>query len=519
MYKVLIISADPNELNTLSYIIDWESHSLEIAGCLSDSEQALSFLAENPVDILVMNPRLSTTDGIDLLQEIRTMRLDTRCILCYADYSYLSRVLALEIDDYLLTPLDAQRLQDALLGCVQKLQKIRTQEQMQSVNLQLLQESIFYRWISGALSKVELESLLDSIGIHLPQGGFTVALIHTVIDDTTFVQLRQKEFLRICNENLPESCPIPAFYDLDNNIVLLFPTERLERSLLALEQMMAQISAEQTCNVFTAIGSYETDYMQVHKSYETAKRFVSPFLVMPSHSVIFHSDPTAELLPRSSNNGSPFLLNQTFDELMLGPKHKQCLTDLDNLFSDASISESVPPTFLRNHIVELIMYVLNVLRNHNIDVVKVFGDDTTLFYKVTSFHNMQNLYDWMREFLTTALEVLENKNMRLSPCIARAVAHIEKNYTQDISLKTMANDLNINAAYLGQLFKVETGQLFSAYLNQTRIENAKKLLLTTSLALSDVSQQCGYTNISYFYNIFKKFTGQTPSQYRKSKVK
>ena len=149
---------------------------------------------------------------------------------------------------------------------------------------------------------------------------------------------------------------------------------------------------------------------------------------------------------------------------------------LDNLFSTVSAETHTIPASLRNHTVELVVCILNVLRNCNIEVTDIIRDDSDLFHKSLRFQDIQELYAWMKNFLRAAVEALEPKNMRFSPCISRVVAHIEKNFAQDISLKTMAYDLNINAAYLGQLFKLETGQLFSVYLNRVRIDNAKKLL-------------------------------------------
>ena len=218
-------------------------------------------------------------------------------------------------------------------------------------------------------------------------------------------------------------------------------------------------------------------------------------------------------------SASPVLINHTFEKLMMNQEYQLCLDYLDNLFSHASASSGITPTVLRNHVVELAVYILNVLRSYNINVVDILDDDSAIYDKIIHFESTNELYVWIKDFLSRSVRALESKNMRFSPCIARAVAHIEKNYPQDISLKTMAYDLNINAAYLGQLFKAETGQLFSVFLNKVRIENAQKMLLQSTLTLNEISMRCGYTNISYFYNIFKKHTGQTPSQYRKAKAK
>ena len=121
----------------------------------------------------------------------------------------------------------------------------------------------------------------------------------------------------------------------------------------------------------------------------------------------------------------------------------------------------------------------------------------------------------MRGFLSSLVEALEARSSQFTPCVAYAVEYVKREYARDISLKTLSNLLNISAAYLGQLFKNETGELFSNYLNKLRIERSKALLRDTSLTLNEIAQQVGYANASYFYNIFKKYTNKTPSQYRK----
>ena len=55
---------------------------------------------------------------------------------------------------------------------------------------------------------------------------------------------------------------------------------------------------------------------------------------------------------------------------------------------------------------------------------------------------------------------------------------------------------------------------FSAYLNDYRIAKAKELMSTTDLGVKDVSYACGYADSSYFARVFKRQTGQTPSDYR-----
>jgi two-component system response regulator YesN len=63
-------------------------------------------------------------------------------------------------------------------------------------------------------------------------------------------------------------------------------------------------------------------------------------------------------------------------------------------------------------------------------------------------------------------------------------------------------------------FKKATGQSFTAYLNHCRIERAQALLVMTDKSVSDISQEMGFCDQSYFGTVFRKLVGMTPAGYR-----
>ena len=79
----------------------------------------------------------------------------------------------------------------------------------------------------------------------------------------------------------------------------------------------------------------------------------------------------------------------------------------------------------------------------------------------------------------------------------------------------LAEEFHLSGQYISQLFKSEIGVNFLAYLTNIRMEKAKKLLLTTSLSIAEVSAQAGYGDYRVFTKVFKKTEGITPSQYRR----
>ena len=105
-------------------------------------------------------------------------------------------------------------------------------------------------------------------------------------------------------------------------------------------------------------------------------------------------------------------------------------------------------------------------------------------------------------------------NERLSQTRDSITAYIDANYASDLSLQSISQALNYSEAYFCKLFKQCFGVNFSAYLNDYRIAKAKELLTATDIGVKDISEACGYADSSYFARVFKRQTGQTPSDYR-----
>ena len=93
--------------------------------------------------------------------------------------------------------------------------------------------------------------------------------------------------------------------------------------------------------------------------------------------------------------------------------------------------------------------------------------------------------------------------------------YLQEHLAEEISLSILAEEFHLSAQYISQLFKSEIGVGFLAYLTNIRMEQAKKLLLSTSLSIAEVSEQSGYSDYRVFTKVFKKAEGITPSQYRR----
>lgn len=111
--------------------------------------------------------------------------------------------------------------------------------------------------------------------------------------------------------------------------------------------------------------------------------------------------------------------------------------------------------------------------------------------------------------------VRKHTAQHFSPLVEKAVLFIEADLSQDLSLRTIAENLSISAGYLSTLFHQETGKTVTEFVNEKRIEHAAVLLRSASLQVQAVAQYCGIPDVNYFSKIFKRYHGVTPREYRK----
>jgi AraC-like DNA-binding protein len=95
-------------------------------------------------------------------------------------------------------------------------------------------------------------------------------------------------------------------------------------------------------------------------------------------------------------------------------------------------------------------------------------------------------------------------------------AFLQRNLNKNISRKDLSDVFHISASHLARIFRNTSGVTISTRLIQLRIDRAKQLLLESSLPISEISLQVGYTNFSHFTQVFRKSTGVTPGDYRRT---
>lgn len=99
--------------------------------------------------------------------------------------------------------------------------------------------------------------------------------------------------------------------------------------------------------------------------------------------------------------------------------------------------------------------------------------------------------------------------------VQQVARYISKNYTEPLTLHDAARLAGLEETYFSRRFKILTGFGFHEYLTQTRLLAAEHLLEKSDLSMVDIAEHCGFSNSNYFGDVFRRWKGVSPSQYRK----
>jgi len=101
--------------------------------------------------------------------------------------------------------------------------------------------------------------------------------------------------------------------------------------------------------------------------------------------------------------------------------------------------------------------------------------------------------------------------------IWKARRFIDEHSAEELSLRRIAEMVNINANYLSEKFKQVTGVNFVEYIARTRFKNACDLLRNPNLRISEAAFAAGFQSLSQFNRVFKRLSGESPTQFRAAK--
>jgi AraC-like DNA-binding protein len=135
--------------------------------------------------------------------------------------------------------------------------------------------------------------------------------------------------------------------------------------------------------------------------------------------------------------------------------------------------------------------------------------------------SVQEMEAWIFEHVVQSIleEMLARSESQQRNIIKTLIQIIHDEYHSELTLEACASRLHYNPNYLGQIFRKETGNSFSEYVSQYRLNIARRLLAETDDQIQEIAEKLRFSNSQNFIRYFKKMEGITPKQYRDHLVK
>lgn len=170
---------------------------------------------------------------------------------------------------------------------------------------------------------------------------------------------------------------------------------------------------------------------------------------------------------------------------------------------------------IKNHVITLITLISRTSMEGGLHEDVAFSLHDKFIQELEELTRLDEVRRLAKEVIYTYTErVQEVKNERYSKTITRCKNYIFTNIYGEINHEGIANAVELSPKYLSVLFKKEVGLTVSEYIQQIKIEEAKKLLAYSKLPISEICSLLNYNDQSYFTKVFKKATDTTPKQFR-----
>lgn len=212
------------------------------------------------------------------------------------------------------------------------------------------------------------------------------------------------------------------------------------------------------------------------------------------------------------SDSNDIIINIVFKEEMAD------LQFINNLFGYSFISDFFANSFFKP--IESKKYL--VIKNQNNRLLNLALESVcTLYFSERKFNYTELMTDYFHILFQLLINAMSEYGSHAgtkekSEYVIYSVLNYIANHFQDCTLKSMAEDLGYNYTYLSNLIKDKLGKSFTEIKLEYQLNSAYKLLKNRQLSISDVCQECGFQNRSYFYKKFEQRYKKTPADIKET---
>ncbi|MDF2927370.1 MAG: hypothetical protein K0R57_6284 [Paenibacillaceae bacterium] len=495
--KLLVVDDESWCREGLTKLIGSEQLGWEVVGEASDGEEALALIETAKPDLIITDIRMPVVDGLMLTERLAEAGSEVMVIILtgYRDFEYAQRALRYGAIEFLTKPMSIQDTHRILRTAYERFRQKQVEKKLRLREKQVnTLRAALYRlpcdkqdWeeMSGLLRGYELCFL--QVESFFPEGrGYgekDVKLLHYAISNIAGELLQAQD--QALNSVLLSVSSGEFVFLLAPGLVGRYCSSVAEH-VRALLHLKTNWSLGGTMD---DLESLSAGYAKVRGNAQAQNLQVDP-------------DADRSLALRES----------ILSDLIIGDV-EEARRKLSQHIHRAS---GLP---LQNSKIEIyaMLTALSDLLTFDFKHLKADNYDDLQPGALLLFTKIPDIMEWAEQKAEAFLRLFEGwLHEKRDNVVIRAKQYIETHYQENCSLQAVSAHVHVTPNYLSNLFKRETGIAFSNYVSKMRVEKAKTLLACTKMRMTDIAEQVGFDNSSYFTTVFKQLAGISPSEYRKS---
>lgn len=503
LYKAMIIDDESVVRWGIRDLIDWEAEGFMLCEDGKDGRDGLKKLLSNSPDLALVDIKMPGLSGIELIRTARENGFAGRFIILtgYSEFEFAKSAISLGVEEYLLKPIDEEELGRCIKKIHTELARLEDEHLWHNTNEDVAREELIRNILQMTGTKTAFEQELARYQISFGEDILCTAILS---DRLRFFIQEHSDFSEKANDFLRDSSLYFKKTMIDGQIVLISCGIDYQNWAKMLSQRNKRIQAKYNSGLLIAVGNNVTKWYNLCYSYEFAKFMLEQNFLF-GHYDVLSMQVIKEQQKKAENPPAEYFI-------MLAE-----VGDLDGLtegvekFKTYCIKHLMKETDIKIQVLYNLMAIRdNIQKKYNFSVDGI----TEQMDKINHAEQLESMMVLYNKILTDlCIQIGKNTS---NTVIHRMYYYMEKNYNQEMKLESFAKIFNYNANYLGKMFRKEIGDSFNNILDSIRITNAKRLLEETDLKVYQISEQVGYKNIDYFYLKFKKYTGTSPTEYKKN---
>ncbi|MED3963585.1 response regulator [Niallia taxi] len=514
-YKVLLADDERIIVEGISSVINWSSLNTELVATARNGIDAYEKISTCKPDIVISDIKMPGMDGIALAKKVHEEFPSTSFILLsgFGEFEYARKAMLYGVKNYLLKPCNEEKITAALQDIIKELEEKKQQQEkflLLEENLEKIQPFMKAQLLSelftGKGDKKDFSRYEHLFAITDRMHQVMLVLIE-MEGDVTYEQL--SSIVETAADFLPN---LVLHTVIGKHAIFIMDTEtgieECKNKIIAMQKELTFIHCVEMTVALSGPGPVET----VKTLYNLALEYIGHKFYVGIGKIITNTD----IHPQTAQKCSPkFVMDEQPVCLMIKAGiEDEAHKELNNLFERMG-RERLGIHQTKSYCIQLYKTIIQTVDKEN---------QMDLHAGTAELLAMKTVQQ-MKEYLDTVATLLAKKNKarlksKQSSVISKVIDIIETHFANpELSLKNVANEmLYMNPDYLGKLFKQETGERFSAYLTKWRIEKAIAYITDVEdVKMVTLADQIGFgDNPQYFSQVFKKYTGYTPSEYRKT---